>query len=288
MTLLKRKHRHKPSASTMMLVALVTTLLNACAGIERLAIPDAQLIDTELASVGYQAEPDHRAWDMFLKRYLVIDSEGLGRLAYADVSEQDKVALDDYIALLSGLDATLWSRNAQLAYWVNLYNATTVAVILDHYPVKSIRDIKSGLLDLGPWEEKRLLVNGRLLSLHDIEHGVVRAIWSDTPEIHYLLNCAAVGCPTLVGYAYTADNISAALGVNARAFTNSPRGVSVTDSNRLVLSKIYAWYLDDYGGSTATTVEHLLQYADPDTRMILEASRGPVRYVYDWSLNDAI
>ncbi|MEM9257914.1 MAG: DUF547 domain-containing protein, partial [Pseudomonadota bacterium] len=236
----------------VILTAVWLALMTGCASVERLAIPPADLIDDDLSKVGAEPEPDHQVWDRFLKTYLVVDSQGVGRVAYADVTPGDKSDLESYIASLSDMDATQWSRDAQLAYWSNLYNATTVLVILDHYPVDSIRSIKDGVFDLGPWEEKRLLVDGRSLSLHDIEHGIVRPLWSDTPEVHYLLNCAAVGCPTLVDYAYTADNIRTAQDTNARSFINSSRGVNVTDGGRLELSKIYLWYLNDYGGSLGT------------------------------------
>ena len=104
--------------------------------------------------------------------------------------------------------------------------------------------------------------------------------------IHYLLNCAAVGCPSLVNYAYNAENIEAALKTNARLFINSARGVRVNDRGNLVLSKIYAWYLGDFGGSQSTVIEHLLQYANADTRRTVQQRRGSVRYAYDWLLND--
>ncbi|MEO0437283.1 MAG: DUF547 domain-containing protein [Pseudomonadota bacterium] len=261
-------------------------LLSACASVERLAIPKAKLLDASLSQSGVQVEPEHTAWNQFIKQYLRADSEGFGRLAYAEVTDGDKSSLAAYILALSSVDATRLSRNAQLAYWSNLYNAKTVAVILDHYPVESIRNIKDGVLDLGPWEEKRLTVNEVPLSLHNIEHGIVRPLWPNTPEIHYLLNCAALGCPTLVSYAYDADNVEAALKDNASRFINSDRGVTLDERGRLVLSKIYAWYFQDFGGSKSELLDHLLQYADEATRKEIQEHRGTVRYVYDWSLND--
>ncbi len=272
---------------TRLLLIILAVTLSGCASIERLAIPKSSLIDQKLAATGLSSEPDHGVWDRFLKRYLIVDSEGVGRLSYAQVSAQDKSDLDEYVSSLSKLNATHWPRNAQLAYWSNLYNAKTVSVILDHYPVASIRKIKNGVFDLGPWEDKRLEVDGESLSLHDIEHGIVRPLWPDTPEIHYLLNCAAVGCPSLVDYAYNSKNVVTALETNARLFINTSRGVRLNDRGNLVLSKIYAWYLGDFGGKQSTVIEHLLRYANDDTRRAIQQRRGSVRYAYDWSLNDA-
>lgn len=266
--------------------SFLALLLTACASVERLAIPAPTLIDEALATSGVDAEPSHLAWDQFLKRYLHVGSDGLGRLAYAQVTEQDREDLERYIRNLSGLDATRWPRDAQLAYWANLYNAQTVSVILEHYPVASIRAIKEGLIDLGPWEDERLKVRGRRLSLHDIEHGIVRPLWPQTPEIHYLLNCAAIGCPTLVAYAYTGDNVQSALQSNARAFINSDRGVSVDERGRLTLSKIYLWYPSDFGGSRSAIIAHLQKYADDATRQTIAKHRNSIRYAYDWALND--
>ncbi|MEM1141750.1 MAG: DUF547 domain-containing protein [Pseudomonadota bacterium] len=271
----------------LLINSVLLVFLTGCAGIERLAIPNPTLIDEELVGSGMSGEPDHGVWDRFLKTYLREDTEGPARVAYAQVSAQDRAGLDQYIAALSSLDASQWNRDAQLAYWANLYNAKTVSVILEYYPVDSIRQIKDGLLDLGPWNDKRLTVNGRSLSLHNIEHGIVRPLWAETPEIHYILNCAAVGCPTLVNYAYDADNIAAALQTNAQTFINSDRGITVDERGRLVLSKIYLWYLDDFGGSRSALVEHLLEYASGATRKKIADGRSPVRYAYDWSLNEA-
>lgn len=266
--------------------AFLILLQTGCANVERLAIPKAELVSPDFDAVGTASEPDHSAWDQFLKKYLSMGADGVGRIDYGRVSVEDVGALSRYIDTLSALEANRWSRPAQLAYWSNLYNATTVSVILENYPVDSIRQIKSGFFDLGPWDEKRLEVAGRSLSLHDIEHRIVRPLWMDTPEIHYLLNCAAVGCPSLVPYAYTAGNVEAALVDNARAFINNSRGVDVDDGGRLVLSKIFLWYQGDYGGTRQSVMNHLLKYADATTRDDIEAYQGSVRYVYDWSLND--
>ncbi|MEM9123519.1 MAG: DUF547 domain-containing protein, partial [Pseudomonadota bacterium] len=195
-------------------------------------------------------------------------------------------ALDAYIARLSDTETIGLTRDAQLAYWVNLYNAATVQVILAHYPVSSIRKIKDGFFDLGPWDEKRLTIRGEPFSLHDIEHRVVRAVWGDDPRPHYILNCAATGCPDLGLKAYRGATINAAMDEAARDYVNDPRGVQIGDKGLVTASKIYSWYLGDYGGTRRSALAHIKLYAEPTLKARLDEAETINRFVYDWSLND--
>lgn len=268
-------------------ITLLTLLLTftGCTSIERLAIPEAEAITADWPRAAEQ-EVDHGAWDAFLARYARTDAKGVTRVDYGAVTAADRRALEGYISDLEATGTGGEARNAQLSYWINLYNAKTVAVILDHYPVRSIRRIRAHPLDPGPWDEARLTVAGRRLSLHDIEHGIVRPGWADVPEVHYLLNCAAAGCPNLGLSAYTGANIDSALETAARAFVNDPRGVTVLPNGGLRLSKIYAWYREDFGSGREDLLEHLRRYAAPP---LLEKLDEDVRirgYAYDWSLND--
>jgi hypothetical protein len=264
-----------------------TLVLGGCVVIERLAIPDKKLIDPKLGQSGAEDMISHASWDAFLQAYSAADSQGVVRINYAAVSPEHRESLKRYIAQLSTVALKSLTKDAQLAYWANLYNAATVDVILDHYPVSSIRKVKDGLLDIGPWGEKRLTLNGRPTSLHDIEHGIVRPLWSDTPEIHYILNCGAVGCPNLAQQAYTGDNVQNLMRQAASAYVNDPqRGVRMRDDGTLTLSKIYAWYRGDFGGSDAGILEHLRVYAAPTLKARLDADAVIRGYSYDWSLND--
>ena len=275
---------HKILKPTLTLCML--TILAGCATVERLAIPKSDLISTDLQKSGSQSFISHQAWDAFLQRYTQLGDDDIVRVNYAGVNDQDKQKLDAYIQDLSNRDASQFTRNAQLAYWVNLYNALTVSVILDHYPVDTIRDIKKGLFDVGPWNEKRITVNGRELSLYDIENGIVRPLWPEDPRVHYVLNCAAIGCPNLEQSAYTANNIMERLQENAILYVNHPRGVSLSDNGDLTVSKIYNWYRGDFGTSDANVIRHISQYANPDLKTKLEQSDRIKHYIYDWSLND--
>ncbi|MEM1143322.1 MAG: DUF547 domain-containing protein [Pseudomonadota bacterium] len=273
--------------STRAPFALAILLLSGCLSIERLAIPKSALLDARYETAGSTQDVDHAAWSDFLARYAELDNDGVRRIAYGSVDEQARADLAAYTQRLQSLDPSALARNSQLAYWVNLYNAKTVEVILEHYPVKSIRSIRDSPIDPGPWENARLEVNGERLSLHDIEHGIVRPLWPGTPEIHYLLNCAATGCPNLGAAAYTGADIEAALNAAARSFVNDPRGVVVLPDGRLQVSKIYAWYRKDFGATTEDVLAHLRRYAAPELRAQLEDRTRIDRYAYDWSLNDS-
>ncbi|MEN8668252.1 MAG: DUF547 domain-containing protein, partial [Ketobacter sp.] len=227
---------------------------------------------------------DHSPWTTLLKRYLQTSgSPVVTRFDYAAVTGQDKSSLDGYVEQLQQIPVLQFNKAEQLAYWINLYNAVTVKLILDHYPVESIRDIKFGFFSFGPWNEKLVEVAGEPLSLNDIEHRILRPIWQDN-RIHYAVNCASVGCPNLAAEAYSAGNTEALLHQGAKDYVNHPRGVSFDDGD-LVLSSIYDWYQTDFGNSEAGVVRHLLQYADPELAARLSGHAGDVHYRYDWALN---
>ena len=230
---------------------------------------------------------DHTAWDRFLQAYLdTVHPSGVHRMRYAAVTPTDRRELERYLARLEGTLVSSLDRDEQRAYWINLYNALTVKVVLDHYPVSSIRriNISPGWLTRGPWEAKLVRVEGTALTLNDIEHRILRPIWRD-PRIHYAVNCASVGCPNLQPVAFTADNAERLLTDGARAYVNHPRGVCL-DGGRLVLSSIYRWFQEDFGGSEAGVIEHLRLYAEPPLAAQLLEFRGRARYEYDWSLNE--
>lgn len=262
--------------------------LSACASVERLAIPQNTLNDQLFAQVGEVDAVDHAPFDQFLKTYTTMDHQGIVRVNYGAVTPKDTEVLENYIIAMGRIDPSTLTRDAQLAFWSNLYNAVTLKTILNHYPVHSIRDIKNGVLDLGPWDEKRVIVNGKALSLHNIEHGIVRALWADEPNVHYLLNCAAAGCPNLSQVALTADNVQKIMTTAAYDYVNNPRGVIVNDDGRVGVSKIYSWYLNDFGGSQVAILDHIRTYATGDLKNNLQGKNTIHHYYYDWMLNDSI
>ena len=227
---------------------------------------------------------DHRPWDDFLARHVSTDKSGLNRIAYGDVTPGDRAALEAYIESLEAIEISAHNRPEQFAFWVNLYNAVTVRTVLENYPVGSIRDINDGLLSPGPWDRPLVEVEGETLSLNDIESRILRPLWQD-PRVHYVLNCASVGCPNLSRSAYQAASLEARLDQAARSYINNPRGVRLEDGE-LVVSSIYAWFEGDFGGSEDAVLAHLGRYADPELRQALSDRRSIDGYAYDWALNE--
>jgi hypothetical protein len=229
---------------------------------------------------------DHGAWREFLQRNLLVEHpSGIHRVDYAAVTRVDRLILDGYVKLLAGLPISTYSRVEQKAYWINLYNALTVQVVLDHYPVKSILDIdiSPGVFSNGPWGAKLLRIEGEAVSLDDIEHRILRPLWRD-PRVHYALNCASLGCPNLAREAYATFNIERLLEAGARAYVNHPRGVRFA-GDTLVVSSLYVWFQADFGDSREGVLAHLRRYAAPALAERLAGWSGGYDHAYDWALN---
>ncbi len=231
---------------------------------------------------------DVSGWNEILATYVKPDSNGLNRFAYGSVSDADRQTLKKFISEQTALPISDFSRIAQKAYWINLYNAVTVDVVLDAYPVESIRDIdiSPGLFADGPWDKDLVTVEGEDLTLNDIEHRILRPIWKDA-RIHYAVNCASVGCPNLQSEGFTASNVEDLLDAGARAYVNSPRGVSISQG-RVTISSIYDWFFEDFGTSEEEVLAHLLEYADEELAGELRSIGELHDTAYDWSLNDVL
>lgn len=272
-------------AVAILAAAAALTALNS---IESLLAPQAELWDRWLPhDEASRQTVDHGAWDRILATYLSDDAKGVARFAYARVSVSDRKALQAYIARLGTVPVTHLAPKEQLAFWINLYNALTVEVVLGHYPVASIRDIdiSPGPFSSGPWDALLVRVDGTVITLNDIEHRILRPIFKN-PRIHYALNCASVGCPNLQPKAFTATNVETMLDKAAAEFINSPRGVRVKNG-RLIVSSLYVWFEEDFGGSDASVIAHLRRYAGPQLSAALSNITRIADYDYDWALNDA-
>ncbi len=227
---------------------------------------------------------DHSAWDAFLGKYTRKDGRGINRVAYGSVSGADKKSLQNYLAHLQATDVTKLNRNEQYAFWLNLYNASTVNLGVKNFPLKSILEIKSNPLDLkGPFNDKVAKVNGKSLTLDTIESGIVRPIWND-PRLHYAFNCAAISCPNLGSRAYKGAKINAQLNAAAKAFINDPRGIRI-NNGKITASKIYFWYSEDFGKDEKAVLEHIKQFASDSLKASLSGKTSIDQYEYDWSLN---
>ncbi|MDA0999139.1 MAG: DUF547 domain-containing protein [bacterium] len=253
-----------------------------------LAAPKAELWGKWLAHAPASAvRVDHAAWGKFLAVYLIRGSDGINRFAYGKVTGGDRKILEEYIARLASAPVRRLNRKEQLAFWINLYNALTVRVILDHYPTGSILkiSISPGWFSVGPWGKKLIEIEGEKLSLDDIEHRILRPIWKD-PRIHYAVNCASIGCPNLAAKPYLAESADAMLTEGAQAYVNHPRGARIAEGGLLV-SSIYHWYKSDFGGDDAGVIRHLKKYAAPALRRRLGKIEEIADHGYDWALNEA-
>lgn len=230
---------------------------------------------------------DHSNWQHFLDTYLETDAFGQTYFSYSKVTRTDRKALVLYIKALEAINPLKLNADEQKAYWFNLYNALTVSVILDAYPIASIRDIGSrfaGLIKSGPWKLDVTTINNRALSLDDIEHNIVRPKFQDY-RVHFAFNCASMGCPNLAHTAYSGRNIETLLAEAERAFINHQRGVRI-QHGQLIVSKIFDWYQSDFVNDEKELANFLAQSAEPKLAAQLKGYRGNIKYEYDWSLNE--
>jgi Protein of unknown function, DUF547 len=232
---------------------------------------------------GNKEKVDHQKFQDILNKYLDNqDLSGINKFDYKSVSQADKNILKNYLKYLSNIEIIKLNKFEQLAYWINMYNALTIDVILDNYPVKTIKDIKSGIFTPGPWKLKLISVEKIELSLNDIEHKILRPIWKDK-RIHYAVNCASIACPNLSKAVYSSEDINSMLNSAAEEYINHSRGLSFSN-NKLILSSIYNWYKEDFG-TKKELLEHLADFAEEDLKQKILSWTGSLKYEYNWDLN---
>jgi hypothetical protein len=235
---------------------------------------------------------DHAAYGDLLDRYLTRHADGVNRVRYAALRADDRAALEAYVQRLEAVDPDGLNRPEQMAYWINFYNALTLLVVVEHYPVASIRDIaiSPGLFSRGPWRRRLVVVNDEALSLDDIEHRILRPIWRD-PRIHYAVNCASIGCPNLQPEPFTASRLEVMLERAATDYVDHPRGVAMVERtflpDQLTASSIYDWFQADFGGNEAGVLSHMRRHATGETGQLLAGVEKIDAYRYDWRLNDS-
>jgi hypothetical protein len=235
---------------------------------------------------------DTATYDRLLTRYVIASPDGINRVRYAAwaTNADDVLALNAFVTSLERERPSAMARDERLAHWLNLYNSVTLQIIIENYPVRSIRDIRSRTLDprglIGPWRTQRVTVEGRRLTLDQIENAILRREFNE-PRIHYAINCASIGCPNLKRQAWRAETMDADLTAAARAYVNHPRGVSVDAQGRVRASKIYQWFAGDFGGDAAGVLAHVRRYASPPLGARLADATTISGYAYDWALNGA-
>jgi hypothetical protein len=212
--------------------------------------------------------PSHEAWDALLRKYV----NAKGQVNYKGL-KKELPKIQAYLSLLQNTPPQGdWSRADKMAYWINAYNAFTVKLILDNYPLTSIMKLDNGKT----WDVKRIRIGNLSYSLNDIEHEQIRKQFND-PRIHFAVNCAAKSCPPLLNKAWTAANLEADLERQTRAFVNNPQA-NLISVNQASLSKIFEWYAADFGN----LADFLNRYSP-----VKISGKTSIRYQeYDWSLNE--
>jgi hypothetical protein len=243
------------------------------------------MIPVARSASGQSPRVDHSLFDRLLRDH--VDPQG--RVDYDAFARNAN--FERYLDLLARTDPAPLPEPERLALWINAYNAYTIALINQHGERRSIRNINRtlGLLPLkGPWAEPIARVGGRTYTLDEIEHGIIRREFNE-PRIHFVLVCAALGCPPLRREAYTGDRLDAQLDEEATRFLlRSPAKNRVDVAGRTVyLSPIFRWYRGDFGRNDADIGRYLARFHPPgEARTLLEGGDFRIRYTpYDWALN---
>ncbi len=252
-------------------IFLLTTLLFVFQSCQSSTSKDLKIkqVESNLSySIAVSEKANHKKWDILLKKY--VDDNG-----FVDYKGflNSKTELDNYINYLSkNVPDESWTIQEQLAYYINIYNALTVQLILNNYPVESIKDISK------PWGKTVITLNENDLSLGDIEHEILRKM--NEPRIHFAINCASYSCPNLLNEAYTASKLENQLEKAADGFINGNK--NETNPTNPKLSKIFKWYKKDFKvNGEADVIAFINQYSN-----IKIEKNASIDYLdYNWNLN---
>ncbi|MFT6708403.1 MAG: hypothetical protein ACJATF_003264, partial [Flavobacteriales bacterium] len=211
---------------------------------------------------------DHSPFDALLRKYV----SNSGKVNYKGI-KADQSKLDAYLKTLA--EKTIqsdWTKAEKMAYWINAYNAFTIKLIVDNYPVKSITDLEGGK----PWDRKWIKLGTKTYSLNNIENDILRPKYKEA-AIHFAVNCAAKSCPPLLNRAWTKSNLKSNFKKQATAFINNPNYNKIS-GGKIEVSKIFDWYKVDFGN----LIDYLNKYAA--TKIDAGAEIGYMEY--DWRLNE--
>lgn len=229
-----------------------------------------------LFSISTFAQISHKIWDDLLKKH--VDENG-----WVNYKEfiKDTIQLNEYLELLKNNppNEKKWTKEEQMAFWINAYNAFTVKLILDNYPLTSIKDIKKGIPFVNTvWDIKFIKIGKNTYDLNNIEHTKLRKKFKD-PRIHFAINCASISCPNLNNSAFISDILDKQLNSVAQKFIND-KSKNVIKNNKLELSKIFSWYQIDF-----TTNSSLIDYLNKYSTIKINANANIDYMDYNWKLN---
>jgi hypothetical protein len=228
-------------------------------------------------------DQSHQQLDRVLKRF-VKD----GRVNYSAL-QKDSKALHEYlgqVAAVSENEFKRWTQSQQLALLINLYNAATLDLIVQHYPISSIKKI--GSFFKGPWDQPVVRLFGQTITLNRLEHEILRKKYKE-PRIHFAIVCAALGCPPLRSEAYTPDRLNEQLIDQARIFLGNKQKNRVDIEKRVTyLSPIFKWFSEDFEKQSGSVLKFVALFYLAGVQEELKKGGFKIRYTdYDWSLNEA-
>jgi len=240
--------------------------------------PPAAKLQEAYSQTADSSKFDHSTFDALLREH--VDSDGW--VDYAAL-QGDAPKLDRYLQSVEHVDFDKLGRNEKLALLINAYNAFTLRLILDHFPIQSIKDIP----DAERWDAKRWNVGGNTWSLSQIEHEQIRPKFVE-PRVHFALVCAAVGCPKLRNEAYRADRIEEQLDDQSRYVHTHDRWFEFDAQKGLVrLTKLYDWYGEDFKQVAGSVLDFAARYSPELKKMIDGGTKPRIEWLgYDWKLND--
>ncbi len=234
-----------------------------------------------LARFVLAADFDHSIYDQILKTY--VNDQGL--VDYNGIAGDQSFKM--YLEALKTAQPDSMSRDGQLAFWINAYNAVTIDKVIKWKPRKSVRET----FVPGVWTGTKFFttrehtVAGKLLSQDDIEHEILRKQLKE-PRIHFAIICASSGCPPLPRFAYTEENVQTMLEKETRNYINSERGTQIdSDRNALYLSRLFDWFAGDFESKSGSVKNFMKPYLNERT-LAFWAKEPEIKYLqYDWSLN---
>ena len=261
----------------LLAVAVCALLCAGCPGPPAVESQEAYA-DTKPDEAADRGGVDHSTFDALLRR--VVREGGVDYAALA----ADPAPLDAYLETLAAANFEALSRDGKLALLINAYNAFTLRLILDHYPLESIKDIP----DAERWKAVRWSVMGTQVSLDSLEHEFLRARFEE-PRIHFAINCASVGCPPLRAEAYTPDRLEAQLEEQTKRIHSHPTWLRYdAEANALELTKLYSWFSGDFEQSAGSVLKFVSAYVPAVADRLAAGDPPTVSYMdYDWSLNAA-
>jgi len=234
-----------------------------------------------VANPQQEIDQSHVAFTAIIKTHLkndMVDYAGLKK------NPGELTAYLDTLAAVPEAAFKKWNKDQQMAFLINLYNAATLKLIVDHYPLKSIKDIGSVLK--GPWKQEVVRLFGKLETLDHVEHDLLRANYKD-PRIHFAVNCASIGCPVLRPEAFQAATLDSQLEEQARKFLqDSSKNRLDTKNKILYLSPIFDWFKGDFTAKSGTVEKFVAPYFKPADRDLIQRGGLSVKNTdYDWNLN---